>query len=106
MTLDSLLVIRILILMIGLTAFYRLWTSNHLVKKALAWLVFQTAIVGLWLSSTYRYHHHWNPLPLVVAFLVTIFSIGILGIMFIFAEGVLRRHGSWEPENSVSRESL
>jgi hypothetical protein len=102
LTFDSLLIFRILILMIGLTAFYRLWISPYWVKKALAWLVFQTAIVGLWLSSIYRYHHLLNPLPLVVAFLVTLFSIGILAIMLIFAEGVLRRQGSSETEKKVS----
>jgi hypothetical protein len=95
---NTLLIFRVLILIIGLTAFYRLGVSNHLVRKSLAWLIFQISIVFLWLSSSYSYHGHLNPFPQVVALLIAIFSIGILGIMLIFALGVLRRHGSWEIE--------
>jgi multisubunit Na+/H+ antiporter MnhC subunit len=102
LAINALLILRVLTLLMGLTAFYRLWTSNYLVKKIMAWLVFQTSVVLLWLSCSYSYHGHWNPLPQVVAFLIGVFSVGIGGIMLIFALGVLRRHGSWEIENRDS----
>jgi len=95
---NSLFVLRGFILILSLTAFYNVWTSNHLLKKVLAWLVFQISIVLLWLSSSYRYHNHLNPLPLVVALLIGVFSAGILGIMLVFTLGILRRHDSLEIE--------
>jgi multisubunit Na+/H+ antiporter MnhC subunit len=103
--LESLLIVRDLILIIGLTAFYCILTSDHFVKKAIAWAVFQTSVILLWLSSSYPYHGHWNSFPQVVAFLIGIFSLGILGIMLIFTLGILRRHGSWEIEEIDSEGS-
>jgi multisubunit Na+/H+ antiporter MnhC subunit len=95
---NSLFVIRGFILILSLTAFYHVWTSNHLLKKVLAWLAFQVSIVLLWLSSSYRYHHYLNPLPQAVAFLIILFSLGVFGIMLVFILGVLRRHHSLEIE--------
>jgi multisubunit Na+/H+ antiporter MnhC subunit len=80
--------------------------SNHLVKKSVAWLIFQISIVFLWFSSSYSYHGHLNPVPQAVVLLIVVFSIGILGIMLIFALGVLRRQGSWELENRDSEEAM
>jgi cytochrome c biogenesis protein CcdA len=77
--------------------------SNHLVKKSVAWLIFQISIVFLWLSSSYLYHGHLNPFPQAVALLIAVFSIGILGIMLIFALGILRRQGSWKIETRDSK---
>ncbi len=96
MTLNSLLIIRCLILVAGLAALYRLWTSTHLIKKSLFWLIFQASVAALWLSGSYPYHGHWNPLPQVAAFLLIIFSIGVLAIMLVFASGVLRNDGVLE----------
>jgi multisubunit Na+/H+ antiporter MnhC subunit len=95
---NSLFVVRGFILILNFAAFYQVWNSNHLLKKVLAWLAFQVSIVLLWLSSSYRYHDHLNPLPQVVAFLIGVFSLGILGIMLVFTLGVLRRHDSLEIE--------
>gem|GEM_PF-2139897 len=106
MVVNTLLIVRVLILVIGLTAFYRLWLSNHLVKKSVAWLIFQISIVFLWLSCSYSYHGHLNPIPQAVALLIVVFSVGILGIMLIFALGVLRRQDSWEIENGDSRGAM
>jgi multisubunit Na+/H+ antiporter MnhC subunit len=103
--LEHLLIIRDLILIIGLTAFYCVWTSGHLVKKVAAWAVFQMSIILLWLTSSYPYHGRWNTLPDVVAFLIGVFSLGIGGIMLIFALGVLRRHDSWDIKKSDSKRS-
>jgi multisubunit Na+/H+ antiporter MnhC subunit len=87
----------------GLTAFYHLWVSTHLVKKIMAWTIFQASIVLLWFSTSSLYHGRGNPIPLVIVFLISIFSIGIFGIMLIFALGVLRRQGSWKIENKNSK---
>jgi len=103
--LNTLLIVRISILLLGLTVFYRLFASTHLVKKIAAWAVFQASIVLLWLSASSHYHGQENPIPRVVAFLIGVFSMGILGIMLIFALGVLRRRGSWEIENKDAKRS-
>lgn len=95
---NSLFIVRILILILSLTAFYQVWNSNHLLKKVLAWLAFQFSIVLLWFSSSYLYHNHLNPLPQVIAFLIGVFSIGVLGIMLVFVLGIWRRHHSLETE--------
>jgi len=101
--LNTLLIVRILILLMALIAFYRLFASTHLAKKITAWAVFQVSIVLLWLSASSHYHGQENPIPQVVAFLIGIFSIGILGIMLIFALGVLRRQGSLQIENNDTK---
>ncbi len=103
--LNTLLIVRISILLMALIAFYRLFVSTHLVKKIAAWAVFQLSIVLLWLSASSHYHGQENPIPQVVAFLIGVFSISILGIMLIFALGVLRRQGSWEIETKDTKRS-
>jgi len=60
----------------------------------------------LWLSTSSSYRGRGNPIPLVVAFLVVIFSIGVLAIMLIFALGILRRQSSWEIENRDSKRTV
>jgi hypothetical protein len=102
---NSLFIIRILVLILSLTAFYQVWNSHHLLKKVLAWLAFQVSIILLWLSSSYHYHDHLNPLPQVVAFLIGLFSLGILGVMLVFALGALRRQHSLEIEK-IDHEGL
>jgi multisubunit Na+/H+ antiporter MnhC subunit len=98
LAINSLFIIRALILLLGLAAFYYLWTASYLLKKVMAWLVFQISIVLLWLSSAYVYHGHLNPLPQVVAFLILVSSTGILGIMLVFCLGVSRRHDTLDME--------
>ena len=98
MVINSLFIVRGLILLLGLTAFYHLWTASHLLKKVMGWLAFQISIVLLWLSSVYVYHGHLNPLPQVAAFLILISSTGILGIMLVFCLGVSRRHDTLDME--------
>lgn len=101
MRVDTLLVIRCLILIASLAAFYRLWMVTRLVMKVSAWLIFQACVILLWLSASYRFHGQLNPFPQAVAFVIGVFSIGILFTMLIFAIGALRRQGSSKNENSV-----
>jgi multisubunit Na+/H+ antiporter MnhC subunit len=98
LVINSLFIARAVSLILSLAAFYQVWSSHHLLKKVLAWLTFQISIALLWLSSSYPYHHHLNPLPQVLAFVILLFSLGILGIMLVFVLGVLRRHHSLEIE--------
>ena len=100
MVINSLFIIRGLIVILELATFFYLCLSNNLLKKVMAWAVFQTSIVLLWLSSSYRYHNHLNPLPQAAAFLIVVFSLGILGIMLIFVLGILRRYDSLEVEKT------
>ncbi len=98
MAIHSLFIVRGLLILLALTAFYSIWTASHLLKKVMAWLVFQISIALLWLSSAYVYHGHLNPLPQVAAFLILASSTGILGIMLVFCLGVSRRHDSLDIE--------
>ena len=106
MVLNSLLIVRGLILILSLTAFYHVLISTHLMKKIQAWTIFQVSIVLLWLSSSYRYHDHLNSLPQTVVFLISVFSLGLLGIMLVFSLGVLRRHDSLEIEKINHEDAL
>ncbi|HTA75842.1 MAG TPA: NADH-quinone oxidoreductase subunit K [bacterium] len=98
MAINSFFIVRGLILLLGLVAFYHLWTASHLLKKVMAWLIFQISIVLLWISSAYVYHGHLNPLPQVAAFLILVFTTGILGIMLVFCLGISRRHDTLDIE--------
>lgn len=98
MTINSLFLLRAFLLLLSLGAFYRLWTSTHLLKKIFAWVVFQLCVILLWLSAAARYHDHLNPLPQVIALMIGLFSLGLLGIMLVFALGVSRRHHSLDLE--------
>lgn len=96
MAIDSLFVARALISLLGLFSFYKALTLHHLVKKILAWSVFQWSLILLWLTSDYRYHGQLNPLPQNIALIVFVVSLVVGVVLLLFALGVLRRRDSFE----------
>ncbi len=96
MTGNSLLFIQLALLILGLGALYLALSSNHLMKKILGWVLFQSDVLILWLSTLSFYHGQINPLPLVIVFAIFFASLGLLALLLILALGALKRHGSFE----------
>jgi multisubunit Na+/H+ antiporter MnhC subunit len=99
---------RGLLIILGLVGFQGLFSQTHLVKKALAWMVFQTSLVLLWLSiaehkggfpgtsaSGSETNSALNPLPHAIAFSLFLVSIGVLLALLVFSAGVYRQRGTF-----------
>lgn len=109
---------RGLLIILGLVGFQGLFSQAHLVKKAMAWMVFQTSLVLLWLSiaehkesfpgpsaSSPGTASTLNPLPHAISFSLFLVSIGVLLALLAFSVGVYRQRGTFQEGELGKRKS-
>jgi multicomponent Na+:H+ antiporter subunit C len=97
-----------LLTVLTLTGFHALLIHDHLLKKAAAWVVFQSGLLLLFLSLAGGDKRSvssggLNPFPHALALTVLIVSLAVVMVLLLLCAGLWKKYGTLQPDEIAKR---